>query len=91
MAEVNFATLAVWLDLFGTFVFGLSGGMLAVRRQLDLFGVLVLAVAAATAGGALRDMALGATPVAVLREPGLLVAGLAAGARPSSGTGWSSG
>lgn len=29
-------------DLIGTSVFALSGGVLAVRKQLDLFGVLVL-------------------------------------------------
>lgn len=71
--------LALWLDLAGTFVFGLSGGMLAVRRQLDLFGVIVLATAAATAGGAIRDMAIGDQPAAVLREPLILLAALAAG------------
>lgn len=56
-------TLTV-LDLAGTFVFGLSGAMLAVRRDLDVFGIAVLAVAAALSGGLIRDMALGATPVA---------------------------
>ncbi|HEY6420473.1 MAG TPA: TRIC cation channel family protein [Candidatus Binataceae bacterium] len=33
------------LNLLGTFIFGLSGGILAVRKRLDLFGVLVLAAA----------------------------------------------
>ena len=35
------------LDLIGTFVFALSGATLGVRKQLDLFGVLVLSFAAA--------------------------------------------
>lgn len=78
MVDVAFASVGVWLDLTGTFVFGLSGGMLAVRRRLDLFGVIVLSAAAATAGGALRDMAIGDLPVAVLRDPALLAAALAA-------------
>ncbi len=39
------------LNLMGTFAFGLSGGILAVRKQMDLFGVLVLAVAAGLGGG----------------------------------------
>lgn len=68
----DFRALIYWLDLIGTFVFGLSGGMLAVRRQLDLFGVIVLATAAATAGGAIRDMALGEQPAAVLQNPSYL-------------------
>ena len=44
---VQVALLA--FDLIGTFVFALSGGVLAVRKQLDLFGVLVLSCAAAAA------------------------------------------
>jgi uncharacterized membrane protein YeiH len=56
------------LNLIGTFVFGLSGAMVAVRRRLDVFGVLVLAVATGVAGGMLRDMALGAVPPEVLRS-----------------------
>lgn len=54
------------LDLLGTFVFALSGGMAAVRYRLDLFGVLVLSFAAATAGGIARDVLIGAIPPAAL-------------------------
>ena len=39
------------LDLAGTFVFALSGGMAGVKHRLDIFGVLVLSFAAANAGG----------------------------------------
>src|SRR5579863_3308618 len=46
------------LNLLGTFIFGLSGGFLAVRKHLDLFGVLVLAAAAALGGGITRDVLL---------------------------------
>lgn len=68
-----------WLDLIGTFVFGLSGAMLAVRRDLDIFGIAVLAVAAALSGGLIRDMALGATPVAAFQSSHyLMAAGLSA-------------
>ena len=57
--------LLVALDLVGTFAFALSGGTLAVRKQLDLFGVLVLSFAAAVSGGIARDVLIGATPVAL--------------------------
>lgn len=50
------------LNLIGTFVFGVSGGILAVRKQMDLFGVLVLSVVAALGGGMMRDVLLGHTP-----------------------------
>ncbi|TNC73863.1 trimeric intracellular cation channel family protein [Rubellimicrobium roseum] len=73
------ATLALVLDLLGTFVFGLSGGTLAVRRGLDIIGVLVLSTAAALAGGMARDVLLGATPVAALADSRYLLAALVAG------------
>lgn len=69
--------IGLMLDLAGTFVFGISGAMLAVRRGLDIFGIAVLAVAAALAGGMLRDMLLGSHPVAALSEPLYLWAALA--------------
>jgi len=58
----------VILNLVGTFIFGLSGGALAVRKRLDLFGVLVLAVAAALGGGIMRDILLGHTPPDTLTD-----------------------
>jgi uncharacterized membrane protein YeiH len=44
-------TWLVMLDLIGTFVFALSGVAEGIKHRLDLFGVLVLSIAAATAGG----------------------------------------
>ena len=61
-------TFLLTLDLLGTFVFALSGGTLAARKRLDLFGVLVLSVAAAHAGGVLRDLLIGAVPPAALSD-----------------------
>ncbi|HRN60841.1 MAG TPA: trimeric intracellular cation channel family protein [Luteimonas sp.] len=55
-------TFSQILDFVGTFAFAISGAMVAVRHRLDLFGVLVLSFAAATAGGIVRDVLLGATP-----------------------------
>jgi len=56
------------LDLLGTLVFAFSGSLLAARRGLDVFGFVVLALAAGTAGGALRDVLIGATPPAALAD-----------------------
>ena len=55
-------------DLLGTFVFAISGATVAVRRELDLFGVLVLSFAAATCGGIIRDVLIGAIPPASLAD-----------------------
>ncbi len=61
-------TLVLALDLVGTFVFALSGGMAAVRHRLDVFGVLVLAFAAGNAGGMTRDVLIGSVPPAAIAD-----------------------
>jgi uncharacterized membrane protein YeiH len=72
-------TLVLALDLFGTFVFALSGAMAGVRHQLDIFGVLVLSYAAATAGGITRDLLIGAVPPASVADWRYIVVPVVAG------------
>ncbi|GAA2751761.1 MULTISPECIES: trimeric intracellular cation channel family protein [Kitasatospora] len=67
------------LDLVGIFVFALSGGLLAVRKNMDIFGICVLAEATALGGGVLRDLVIGATPVAAFANLGYFVTPLVAG------------
>lgn len=67
------------LDLLGIFVFAISGGLMAVRKQLDLFGVLVLAGATGLGGGFLRDVLIDATPPAALADWRYLLVPMAAG------------
>lgn len=50
------------LDLVGIFVFATAGGLVAVRNQLDIFGVVVLAMATGLGGGVIRDVVIGAVP-----------------------------
>jgi uncharacterized membrane protein YeiH len=71
-------TLILVLNLAGTFVFGLSGGLAAVRAKLDLFGIVVLAGVVALAGGITRDLLIGVPP-ATFRDWRYLVAAAAAG------------
>ena len=71
-------TLMLWLNLVGTFVFGLSGGLAAVRARLDAFGVVVLAAVVALAGGIIRDLLIGEPP-ATFRDWRYLAAVGAAG------------
>src|SRR3954463_7555057 len=67
------------LDLAGTFVFALSGAMTAVRHRLDMFGILVLSLAAATFGGMARDVLIGAVPPAALSDWRYIAVSLVAG------------
>ncbi len=72
-------TLLLVLDLAGTFVFALSGGIAGVQRRLDLFGVLVLSFAAANSGGIGRDLLIGAVPPVAITDWRYLAVSLIAG------------
>ena len=50
--------ILVLADRIGVFVFALSGGIAAVRKEMDIFGVIVLAFLPAVGGGTLRDILL---------------------------------
>ena len=56
------------LDIFGTFVFAVSGAFKAVRYELDILGVLVLAIATGVGGGIVRDVMLGSHPPAAFQD-----------------------
>lgn len=51
------------LDLIGTAVFAITGALAAGRKQMDIFGVVVLGCVTALGGGTLRDVILGSHPV----------------------------
>ena len=72
-------TLVLALDLAGTFVFALSGAMTAVKHRLDLFGILVLSLAAATFGGIGRDLLIGSVPPPALADWRYIAVSLLAG------------
>src|ERR1700687_2234422 len=59
-------TLNTGLDGLGSFVFALSGGLLAVEKRFDLFGVLLLSFVVAVTGGITRDLLIGAVPPAAV-------------------------
>lgn len=69
------------LDIVGIFVFAISGALLAVRKNFDVFGIAVLAEVTALGGGLFRDVIIGAVPPAAFTDLGyfttpLLAAGL---------------
>lgn len=69
----------VVLDLVGIFVFAITGALVAVRKELDVFAVLVLAGTAGLGGGFLRDVLIGAVPPAALADWRYLLVPAAAG------------
>jgi uncharacterized membrane protein YeiH len=79
MAAESTSTLLLALDLSGIFVFAISGALVGVRKQLDVFGVLVLAGTTGLGGGFLRDVLIDATPPAALADWRYLMVPVAAG------------
>src|SRR5207302_2088597 len=67
------------LDLLGTFVFAISGAVSGVKHRIDLFGVLVLSFVAATAGGIVRDVFIGAIPPVAIQDWRYITLSLVAG------------
>ncbi|MFS0698780.1 trimeric intracellular cation channel family protein [Cellulomonas sp. 179-A 4D5 NHS] len=66
-------------ELVGVFVGGLSGGLAAVRKQFDVFGIVVLAWAAGLGGGLIRDVLVGAVPPVGVARWEFIVTAFAAG------------
>ncbi len=68
------------LDLIGIFAFGVSGALMAIRRNFDVVGIAILAVVTAVGGGILRDLVLGDTPPPAFTRWEYLLVALAAAA-----------
>nr|WP_157169014.1 trimeric intracellular cation channel family protein [Streptomyces typhae] len=66
------------LDIVGIFVFAISGALLAVRKNFDVFGIAVLAEVTALGGGLFRDLVIGAVPPAAFTDLGYFLTPLLA-------------
>ena len=69
----------VVLDLVGIFVFAITGALVAVRKDLDVFAVLVLAGVTGLGGGFIRDLLIGDIPPAALADWRYLLVPVVAG------------
>lgn len=67
------------LDLIGISVFAISGALVAVRKELDVVGVVVLATVTGLGGGLIRDVLIGDVPPPGLADWRYLVVPIAAG------------
>ena len=61
--QFNFA-----IEVLGTIAFSMSGSFAAMQKRLDPFGVLIIAFVTSIGGGTVRDLLLGDTPVAWMRN-----------------------
>jgi uncharacterized membrane protein YeiH len=61
-------TTAFVIEVLGTISFAISGSFAAMQKRLDPFGVLIIAFVTSIGGGTVRDLLLGDTPVAWMRN-----------------------
>lgn len=57
------------IEMIGTAAFACSGGMVAIRKHLDLLGIIVLGVTTAVGGGMIRDLIIGIQPPTLFIKP----------------------
>lgn len=60
--------LPIIFDLLGVLTAASAGALTGVRKNLDMVGVLVLAAVTGLGGGVVRDLMIGAVPVAMLTD-----------------------
>ncbi|ALC82778.1 MULTISPECIES: trimeric intracellular cation channel family protein [Bacillus] len=58
------------LSMIGTIAFAVSGAIIAMEEEYDIFGVYILGIVTAFGGGAIRNLLIG-VPVSALWEQGL--------------------
>lgn len=56
------------LEMVGTVSFAISGSMVAIKKRVDVFGVVVLGVMTALGGGIVRDILIGHLPPAMFSD-----------------------
>lgn len=61
-------TTSQTIEILGTVSFAISGSFAAMQRRLDPFGVMTIAFVTSIGGGTVRDLLLGDTPVAWMRD-----------------------
>ena len=49
-------------EIIGTVAFSVSGAMTGLKKNMDIFGVMILGVITAIGGGVIRDLVHGITP-----------------------------
>ena len=67
--------LQLWnlFEIAGTVSFAASGAIVGMVKNMDVFGITVLAVLTAVGGGMIRDVLAGYTPPMALENPGNLL------------------
>ncbi len=65
--------LMYFLDLMGTAAFAISGAIAGIRKDSDIYGVVVLGCVTAVGGGTLRDILVGRIPPFIFNDYNYLI------------------
>lgn len=66
---MNFSNFTFIIEVIGTVAFATSGAILAVKKDYDILGIIIMGVVAATGGGIIRDLIIGINPPVMFVEP----------------------
>ncbi|MDO4489170.1 MAG: TRIC cation channel family protein [Eubacteriales bacterium] len=56
-------------EIIGTVAFAISGAALAIKKRMDILGIVIMGMTTAVGGGIIRDLILGNTPPMAFRNP----------------------
>ena len=65
------------MEWIGTISFATSGSLVAIRHDLDLFGVVTVGTITAVGGGIMRDMMIGNVPPKIFSDPLIIMVSIA--------------
>ncbi len=64
-------------EILGAIAFAVSGAMIALEKNMDIFGVCMLGIVTAVGGGFMRDITIGNLPPEVFTKPTFMLLALA--------------
>jgi len=65
--------LYTFINVGGIIAFAASGTMAAIRKDLDIFGLIVIALVTSVGGGTIRDMLIGHFPVRWIMDSSIII------------------
>lgn len=65
----NSNNIILLMEIIGTIAFASSGALTAIKQNMDIFGINVLAIVTAVGGGCIRDLIIGHTPPVMFIQP----------------------
>ncbi|MGN0164690.1 MAG: trimeric intracellular cation channel family protein [Lachnospiraceae bacterium] len=61
--------IILFMEILGTVAFSISGAIEAMKKEMDMLGVLVLGLVTAVGGGIIRDIIIGELPPVAFQNP----------------------